>query len=575
MRKPFRRAARNNSGWSGTTIISARFQVTTTGATTATVNAITTTATLRIHEIVMAAATIAIRAAETTKRATGVPVIVPPIKKSLIVIFKMFESNLKEPAAALTANGKPTKKRILVADDERGARMALEVALRLSGYQVVSVENGEAAIEAGRNGHFDLVLTDVYMPKVNGLELIEQFRSFSPETRIIVMTAQGSLEIAMQAVAQGAFDFIAKPFDIESVIALVRRATEAAEPPATKTDENDFSASGLIGHSAPMVQVYKLIAYAARTETTVLIEGETGTGKELVARAIHRNSNRAGSPFTAINCSALTETLLESELFGYTKGSFTGAVNDRAGLFESSQGGTIFLDEISSASASLQASLLRVLQEKEVRRIGSRETRKIDVRVIAASNLNLEQMVETGEFRADLFYRLSVLTIELPVLRNRGREDIELLARHFLRKHDRKNNSRMQITEQAIGILSAYGWAGNVRELENAVEYSVAVCSNESITAADLPPRIRVAQTFGKTVPASPHLNTLTLADDRPQLDELSRRYVGLILAESGGNKSRAADILGINRRTLYRYLDSFDGDDFTVELDATKAEPS
>lgn len=465
-----------------------------------------------------------------------------------------------------------------MADDERGARMALEVALRLSGYEVAAVENGAAAIEAGRKSRFDLLLTDVYMPGVGGLELIEQFRQFSPETRIIVMTAQGSLEIAMQAVAQGAFDFIAKPFDIEEVIRLVRRATEPSEPQADKTDENDFSASGLIGHSSEMVRVYKLIAYAARTGTTVLIEGETGTGKELVARAVHQNSSRAAKPFTAVNCSALTETLLESELFGYTKGSFTGAAQDRAGLFESSHGGTVFLDEISSASPSLQASLLRVLQEKEVRRIGSRETRKIDVRVVAASNENLERLVQTGAFRPDLFYRLSVLTIQIPPLRARGREDIELLVRHFLHKHDRKTDSRMQIAEQAIGALSAYEWTGNVRELENAVEYAVAVCSDELITIGDLPPRIAAAQSAaGKPATASARSTAaVTLADDRPTLDELSRRYVELILAESAGNKSRAADVLGINRRTLYRYLDSSDDDaEFPIELDATKAEPA
>ncbi|MBS1795529.1 MAG: sigma-54-dependent Fis family transcriptional regulator [Acidobacteria bacterium] len=483
----------------------------------------------------------------------------------------------KEQADPAPSNDKPAKKSVLVADDERGARMALEVALRLSGYAVVSVENGEAALEAGRKEQFDLLLTDVYMPGVNGLELIERFRAFSPETEIVVMTAQGSLEIAMQAVAQGAFDFIAKPFDIESVIALVRRATESAELPKSETseNENDFSASGLIGHSAPMVQVYKLIAYAARTETTVLIEGETGTGKELVARAIHQNSRRADKPFTAVNCSALTETLLESELFGYTKGSFTGAVSDRPGLFESSQGGTVFLDEISSASPSLQASLLRVLQEKEIRRIGSRETRKIDVRVIAASNLRLEKMVESGNFRADLFYRLSVLTMQLPPLRERGREDVELLARHFLRRHDRQHKSRLQITDSAIEALAAHEWAGNVRELENALEYAVAVCSNELITAGDLPPRIAESPADGQSGIA-PGLGAIfSLAGDRPPLDELSRRYVDLVLSECGGNKSRAAEILGINRRTLYRYLDSYDDDGFTVEPDAANAEPA
>lgn len=448
----------------------------------------------------------------------------------------------------------PAKAKVLIADDERGARMALEVALRLSGYEVVTAENGQAALNARQKNHFDLLLTDVYMPGIGGLELVDEFRVASPETKIIVMTAQGSLEIAMQAIAQGAFDFIAKPFDIEEVIKIVRRATEPSEPKSEPPEENRFSASGIIGHSPDMVRVYKLIAYAARTATTVLIEGETGTGKELVARSVHQNGDRAAKPFTAVNCSALTESLLESELFGYTKGSFTGATGDRAGLFESTHGGTIFLDEIGTASQSLQANLLRVLQEKEVRRIGSRETRSVDVRVIAATNKPLEQLVESGEFRADLYYRLSVLTINIPPLRARGREDLELLTRHFLKKHDVKRKSHLQIAEQALEFLSQYDWTGNVRELENAVEYAVAVCSDDLVTINDLPTRILNQISFE---PKRIERSAFSLADDRPTLDELSRRYVEIVLAEANGNKSRAADVLGINRRTLYRYLDS------------------
>lgn len=446
---------------------------------------------------------------------------------------------------------KSNKIKILIAEDERGARMALEVALRLSGYEVTAVENGQKAVEAAQNNNFDLLLTDVYMPLMGGLDLVSEFRSFSPKTQIIVMTAQGSLEIAMQAIAQGAFDFIAKPFNIEEVLSLIQRATEQQKPQDLTENENDFSVSGIIGHSPQMIKVYKLIAYSARTDSTVLIEGETGTGKEVIARAIHQNSERANRPFTAVNCSSLTETLLESELFGYSKGSFTGAMTDRAGLFESTNGGTIFLDEISSASLSLQASLLRVLQEKEVRRVGSSETRKVNVRVIAASNSNLEKMVENGEFRSDLFYRLSVLTIPLPPLRERGREDLELLIQHFLKKN--RKNPPVKISAQAIETMSHYEWSGNVRELENAIEYAAATCANNLITENDLPPRIVKQAVFE---PKPNGNSTLTLADDRPTLEELSRRYVALILSENDGNKSRAADILGINRRTLYRYLE-------------------
>ena len=423
------------------------------------------------------------------------------------------------------------KAKVLIADDERGARMALEVALRLSGYEVVTAENGRAALDARQKFQFDLLLTDVYMPGISGLELVDEFRRLSPDTKIIVMTAQGSLEIAMQAIAQGAFDFIAKPFDIEEVIKLVRRATEPSEPKNEPAEENHFSASGIIGHSPDMVRVYKLIAYSARTATTVLIEGETGTGKELVARSVHQNSERAAKPFTAVNCSALTETLLESELFGYTKGSFTGATADRAGLFESTNGGTIFLDEIGTASPSLQANLLRVLQEKEVRRIGSRETRSIDVRVIAAANASLEELVQCGDFRADLYFRLSVLTINIPPLRERGQEDLELLVRHFLKKHDAKRKSHLQIAEKALEFLSFYDWTGNVRELENAIEYAVAVCSDDLITISDLPARIINQIAFE---PMKIKRVAFSLADDRPTLDELSRRYVEIVLGRSG-----------------------------------------
>ncbi|HXG83400.1 MAG TPA: sigma-54 dependent transcriptional regulator [Pyrinomonadaceae bacterium] len=464
-----------------------------------------------------------------------------------------------------TIKNESEKIRVLVVDDERGTRMALEIPLRLSGYDVVAVSNGRTAIEIGQKEFFDILLTDIYMPQMSGLELVREFRRFSPETEIIVMTGQGSLETAMRAVKEGAFDFIAKPFDIENVLSLVRRATEPGRQAIEKDDEPDFSASGIVGHSPPIVRVYKLIAHAAQTKSTVLIEGETGTGKELVARAIHQNSERAAEPFVAVNCSALTETLLESELFGYTKGSFTGAFADRAGLFESANGGTIFLDEIGSASGSLQANLLRVLQEQEIRRVGANEARKIDVRIIAASNQNLESLVKSGDFRADLFYRVSVLTVPIPPLRTRGREDLALLARHLLKKHG-ESNSNLKITDEAIDVLAGYEWTGNVRELENAVEYAIAVSSNDLISAGDLPQRISA-----NTAPAAEQFapKPLSLADDRPTLEELSRRYVLIILAENEGNKSRAAEILGINRRTLYRYLDSSGDDSEITDADA------
>ena len=453
----------------------------------------------------------------------------------------------------LETNSKTRK--VLVVDDERGARMALEVPLRMSGYDVAAATCGREAIALGQSKNFDVVLTDIYMPDITGLEVVREFRRFSPDTKIIAVTAQGSLEIALQAVEEGAFDFIAKPFNIDEVLSIVSRAaqhattTEAVSPDPS----HDFSASGLIGHSPQMVRAYKLTAHAARTNATVLIEGESGTGKELIARAIHNHSARANRPFTAVNCSAMTETLLESELFGYTKGSFTGAVADRAGLFEATEGGTIFLDELSGTSQSFQASLLRVLQEKEVRRIGSRDPRKIDVRVIGATNVNLEEMANRAEFRADLFYRLSVLTIALPPLRQRGAEDVALLAHHFLKKYEREHGELVRIGEDVVDLLARYSWPGNVRELENTIEHAAAVCADRLITTSDLPQRI-VERAAPPSAPVS--ASSISLIDDRPSLSELERRYVQLVLSENGGNKSRAAELLGIDRRTIYRYLE-------------------
>ncbi|HUE82136.1 MAG TPA: sigma-54 dependent transcriptional regulator [Pyrinomonadaceae bacterium] len=464
---------------------------------------------------------------------------------------------------ARSPNSQSQAIKILVVDDERGARMALEVPLRLSGYNVTAVADGREAIELGQRDQFDVVLTDVFMPGVGGLEVVREFHRFSPDTKIIAMTAQGSLEIALQAIDQGAFDFIAKPFDIEQVLLLVSRAVKHYQTAGPETDQH-LSFSGIIGHSPLMVRTYKLTAYAARTDATVLIEGESGTGKELIARAIHNYSDRAARPFTAVNCGALTETLLESELFGYTKGSFTGATSDRAGLFESTEGGTLFLDELGATSPSFQASLLRVLQEKEVRPIGEREPRKVDVRIIGATNTDLEELASRGEFRSDLFYRLSVLVIRLPPLRERGREDLKLLARHFVKKYSDEGGTQVQITEEAIDLLNGYTWPGNVRELENTIAHAVAVCSDRLITASDLPERI-VTRACARPTPkvSSP----VSLIDDRPTLEELNRRYIQFILAEKGGNKSRAAATLGINRRTLYRYLDPPDDSSSVREL--------
>jgi DNA-binding NtrC family response regulator len=451
---------------------------------------------------------------------------------------------------------------ILVADDERSIRLTLETGLTLNGFRVTCARTGREAVEAARASHFDAVISDILMPDGDGLEVVHELRTVSPGVPIILITAQGSVELAVRAVSEGASDFIAKPFEIASLAALVRRhlsARSEAQRMGTAKSEvslDEFSRSGLVGRSSVMVSVYKLIAHAARMDATVLVLGESGTGKELVARAIHDFSPRAGKPFLAINCAGLTDTLLEAELFGHTKGSFTGATSDRAGLFEAADGGTLLLDEMASTSPAFQASLLRVLQLGEVRRVGSTEVRRVNVRVIAASNAPLHELAAAGTFRPDLFYRLSVLTIELPPLRERV-GDVESLALHFLRRLNNDEESPLRLSSEVIGILNGYEFPGNVRELENAMTRAAALCSGGVITIDCLPPGIVAA---AHNVPSSlRHDPISTLATDRPTIEELQRRYLQLILTEVGGNRRRAASVLGLNRRTIQRLIARYD----------------
>jgi DNA-binding NtrC family response regulator len=383
-------------------------------------------------------------------------------------------------------------------------------------------------------------------------------QSVSSEIPIILITAQGSVELAVRAIEEGASDFIAKPFEIAELAALLRRHLQAGREAASEASEDssppleDFSRSGLVGRSPAMIAVYKRIAYAARTEATVLILGESGTGKELVARSIHNFSVRSPKPFVAVNCSGLTDTLLESELFGHLKGAFTGATTDRAGLFEAAEGGTLFLDELASTSAAFQASLLRVLQSKEVRRVGSTEARHLDVRVIGASNAPLRDVVAAGGFRTDLFYRLSVLTIDLPRLRDRA-GDIELLARHFLNRSESEAGSPLRLAKEAAAALFAYEFPGNVRELENALTSAAALSANGLITLDCLPPHI--AGTSAESSLRRPVEAAHSLISDQPTMDVLQARYLQLVLQQVEGNRHRAAKVLGLNRRTVQRLI--------------------
>jgi DNA-binding NtrC family response regulator len=451
---------------------------------------------------------------------------------------------------------------ILVADDERSIRLTLETGLTLNGFRVTCARTGREAVEAARASRFDAVISDVLMPDGDGLDVVRELRTVSPGVPIILITAQGSVELAVRAVSEGASDFIAKPFEISSLAALVRRhlsARSEAERMGTANSEvslDEFSRSGLVGRSSVMVSVYKLIAHAARMDATVLVLGESGTGKELVARAIHDFSPRSGKPFLAINCAGLTDTLLEAELFGHTKGSFTGATSDRAGLFEAADGGTLLLDEMASTSPAFQASLLRALQLGEVRRVGSTEVRRVNVRVIAASNAPLHELVAAGTFRPDLFYRLSVLTIELPPLRERA-GDVEALALHFLRRLNNDEESLLRLSSDVIDALNAYAFPGNVRELENAMTRAAALCSGGVITIDCLPPGILAAAQNAASFQRHDPISTLTT--DRPTIEELQRRYLQLILTEVGGNRRRAASVLGLNRRTIQRLIARYD----------------
>jgi DNA-binding NtrC family response regulator len=430
----------------------------------------------------------------------------------------------------------------------------------LNGFRVTCARTGREALQAARASSFDAVVSDIFMPDGDGLEVVRELRAISPATPIILITAQGSVELAVRAVSEGASDFIAKPFEVAALAALVRRHLDSrleAEADTTADDAafvNEFSNSGLVGRSAAMVNVYKLIAHAARTEATVLVLGESGTGKELVARAIHDFSPRANKPFIAVNCSGLTDTLLEAELFGHTRGAFTGATADRAGLFEAADGGILFLDELASTSATFQASLLRVLQLGEVRRVGSTQANRVNVRVIGASNAPLPELVAAGTFRPDLFYRLSVLTIELPPLRERA-GDVELLARHFLRRSNANDEPAWRLSNEAIEAMNAYAFPGNVRELENAMTRAVALSPSGMITLDCLPPNISAR--FG--ISTTGNDPSSLLAADRPTMDELERRYLKLILTEVNGNRRRAASVLGVNRRTIQRLIARYD----------------
>jgi DNA-binding NtrC family response regulator len=440
--------------------------------------------------------------------------------------------------------------RILIVDDDRETCRFMADLLEQPGREIEAAHDPRSALALVSEGGFDLVISDINLnAEQSGLDVLRAFRAASPRGNVLLISGFGTLETAIDAVRAGAFDYISKPFDINEVKAAVERALAQTGPPAVKpaAPSREVSPPGLIGRTAPMLTVYKQIAHAADAAIPVLIVGESGTGKELVAKAIHSHGRRANRPFVPVNCGAIAETLLESELFGHVRGAFTGAVSDAKGIFEQANGGTVFLDEVGETSPALQVKLLRVLEEGEVRPVGASRPTKVDVRVLAATNVDLEKGVAEQRFRQDLFYRLGVIVIHVPPLRER-RADIPLLVGQFLRNACSRAGRQVEFSRAAIDALIAFDWPGNVRELENAVERLVLFSRGAIIDDADLPPALH------RTPPGLEN----RLFDGLPALDEIERRYLVHVLDNVGGNRTKAAEIMGIDRRTLYRMAERF-----------------
>jgi DNA-binding NtrC family response regulator len=444
---------------------------------------------------------------------------------------------------------------ILVVDDDRDTRELLREVLSEEGYNVVTSSSGEEALQVGKQECFDLIISDMKLgPDLSGLDVLRAYKTLQPESEVILITAFGTMETAIEALKGGAFDYLSKPFKIDELLVQVGRALEnrnlIRENRALKRQlGSQVQLSSLVGRSPAMLEVYKKIAMVSDSRSTVLIYGESGTGKELVAKAIHHNGPRTNQRFLAVNCGALTESLLESELFGHVRGSFTGAFGNTRGIFEEASSGTVFLDEVAEMSPALQVKLLRTLEEQEVRRVGSNRPIPIDVRIIAASNRNLAERVEQGKFRQDLYYRLRVIEIALPPLRERT-EDVPLLVEHFLKKLEHERGRMFSVTPQALSVLVSYAWPGNVRELENALEAAVALTRAGVLTPEDLPPKVRAEFHDASRLE--------DLYANLPSLEELKRRYLAHVLRMTRENKARTAGILGISRKTLYRMAERF-----------------
>ena len=434
---------------------------------------------------------------------------------------------------------------LLIVDDDEDFRQSVLRRFQRHGYQVQDAADAEQALALCERRHFDVAVVDMVMPGMSGIQLLEKLRRSQPECEVLILTGRGTIETAVEAMKQGAFDFLNKPFPLAELETLVNKAYEhgrlVKENRQLKTMLRRVEPdSEMVGQSVAMQEVFRLIERAGPTDKAILIQGDSGTGKELVARALHRYSQRSDKPMVVINCAALPETLLESELFGHEKGSFTGATSAKPGLFEVADGGTLFIDEIGELAGSLQAKLLRVLEDGSLRRVGSLKERRVDVRLLAASNRDLAEEVKEGRFREDLYYRINVMSLELPPLRERA-GDIPLLVERFL-------GNEWEIDDEALRLLEAYPWPGNIRQLINAIERAKIMSDDFIIHASALPHEI-----------AQPEQGSgLSLMDAGDELAAIEKAHVIEILKREGGNKAHAAKALGINRRSLYRLLDKY-----------------
>ena len=433
-----------------------------------------------------------------------------------------------------------SRKSILVVDDEKAQREILEMILSGEGYDVTTASSGNAAMKFVADRHFDLVLTDLKMPGMSGLELLKELTDFDKSIIVVLLTAHGSVDSAVDALQLGAFDYLQKPYEADVLLETISRAL-------TKLSTLDVE---IVSASPQMDKVKKLILKVANSSSTVLIRGESGTGKELIARSIHKNSPRSSQIFQAVNCAAINENLLESELFGHEKGSFTGAVGEKKGLFQVADGGTLFLDEIGELDISLQAKLLRALQEKQIRRVGGTKEINIDVRVVTATNRDLLKMTEEGSFREDLYYRLNVLSLEIPPLRDRA-GDIPLLRDYFVQKHTRDTKRKIKFDKPAEKLLNDYDYPGNVRQLESAVERAILLCDDDLITVEDLPPemsKIKVPETTSEFV----------LPADGVNFEDVEKSLIIQAMERTDNNITKSAKLLGLTFRTLQYRLEKY-----------------